>query len=283
MTGPQDPHEAGLAELLRQHRDEQLQSSVGRSLLRIIQRRRLLRILDGTEPLPAKSDLDFETLSSTPLIAQLWHILYAIARSCSEIQSNRSQSELLSQTLNRAFSVHSDLVSWQESLFLDRKYQTIAMPKQDEITFPKMIHLFEDVHHAATWLTYWCGRVHLLRSLILGLDALLSRTHTAIFNLSKYELQVDLNSVIEDICASAPFMMEEVNEKGELIINSERKALGAFYLLWGIHVANSVESMPLDQRRWILNCLSQIGHSRGIKLAFRSRDRWLALHKDTLK
>jgi hypothetical protein len=66
-------------------------------------------------------------------------------------------------------------------------------------------------------------------------------------------------------------MLGEIGEKGELITGLPGKAVGAVLASHALKVANSMQDIPMTQRRRILERLAHIGHARGIKAAVQSR------------
>lgn len=282
MKAPTDPHETGLTELIRIRGEEQLQSPAGRSLFRVIQAKRQIRALDGTSFQPTRGSSDTIALSHIPVRVQLWQLLYDVSDSCSKIQNLISQAVntdslgniALIGALQNAYSIYSRLLLWQNTIPADWIYGVLSLDGLHEAAYPSRLYFFNDIHQGATWMTFWCSRIHLLEKLIEGQTSL-QNTGLAAAIPSHNDLHTDILTVVDDICASGPYMLGEINEYGALRVGSVGKGLGAFYFLRGLHVANMVDDIECNRRRWIRDCLLKIGHSRGIKMALRSRNRYM--------
>jgi hypothetical protein len=285
---PKDRHEDGLLELLRLRGMEQLSTEIGKSLYQTVYGRMQVRELDGNPPQSFPFHVDIPTPDSvTPSsnTKSLWGLLARVSRSCVQIQSailNHSDNDGISLTeaVESGDLLRTELLAWKVDIPQDVKYQRLDLPssvKEQETlsSFPTKLFIFTDIQHGALWIGYWCSLIHLMSMLRRGLKTLLLiNENQLVLNL----LQILKNGILEavdDICASVPYMIGDIDEKGRLRIASATKAMGAFYLLRGLHIANRVQAIPFAQREWILDRLFHIGHARGIKTALKSRTSWL--------
>ena len=76
----------------------------------------------------------------------------------------------------------------------------------------------------------------------------------------------------DNVCNSVPFMLSEVDRTGALKPPGRGKAVGAYFLIWALHVAGSVEVLPRSQQDWIAGRLLHIGHVVGIQQALVLRE-----------
>lgn len=280
----------------------QLQSPIGKSLFRLIHGKLQIRELEGSSQQYARPEFDLGILSPYPLRVRLWNLLRQVSQTCTvvhDIRARHRQGIGVSDTevqdaARKASSVYAHLVAWRHSLTPDCRYSSISpsfLYTPDTRNYAAKLYVFTDVHQAAMWIGYWCSCIHILQALSHANDLLLlqqetspvlPRDHSGQEPKSLFEsdhLRVCLLTVVDDICASAAYMLGEIDENGDLRVllgpRSQWKALGPFYLLRGLHVANLVHGIPAAQRRWMLDRLGQIGHTWGIRAALRARKDWL--------
>ncbi|KAH7014225.1 uncharacterized protein B0I36DRAFT_369204 [Microdochium trichocladiopsis] len=176
-----------------------------------------------------------------------------------------------------------------------------------DAVFPRQYYLFHSVQHGAMWLGYWCAQVHLLHIYHVALHRL---APPAMLGVSPSEGVVAhrelvgrrLRATVDDICASVPYMMNEIDGRGSPITppnpgggggggeggrqagesNAMTTSLGAFFLLRGLYVVISSlgGNLAASRRAYVLATLSRIGHVKGIKLALGARDAYIREHGD---
>ncbi|KAF2180525.1 hypothetical protein K469DRAFT_639411 [Zopfia rhizophila CBS 207.26] len=290
---PWRPHENGLDAILDMRGVEHLNSPIGQSLFRLIQARRQVESLDGKTPQPPiSSNSKIDIIRPTPIRAQYFRLLRSVALASGKLQAIISQLSTFSvsaiesnEALENALIVKDQLLSWPASLPFSWRYQTITPPSLspgdlDRPVYNTKFIIFKDIHQGAMWIGYWCSVIALLRNLLntfVFLEASDIPHGIPPTHMSKVSLRMSLLSIIDDLCASGPYMLGEIDEWCGLRNGSMGKGIGAFYFLRGLHVANMVEGVELDlvRRKWILDCLMKIGYSKGIRLALRSRKRWI--------
>ena len=190
----------------------------------------------------------------------------------------------LSEAVQDASGLYCRMIAWQRSVPERWRYRThVVTPtegaRREYFTYPAKRYTFTDFNYGAIWIGYWRSHVYLFQKIIEGLDRL-PRVASGSSSLSRGELRAGLVATAEDICASVPYMLGEIDEKGHEKVKPRSRGLGALLLLIGLDAVNSVDDLPLIQRRCILRQLHYIGHSQGIKMALRTRDEWLEKHKD---
>jgi hypothetical protein len=250
----------------------------------IIQERSRVMALDGTAPqlIPVEPKFDLRMLRPFPLNDHLWRLLHEASECVSAMKSLVSQLSYtesvipdLLQGVQTGLFTQARLVGWQNIIPEEWNPKDVAIGSEygghlDKTIFPTRLYGFKCIRHAALWICFWCSRMHLLEALIASLDHLPGPQRVN-FHCCRKTLRHDLLTVIEDVCASASFMLGDIDENGCLSMSQNCKGLGPFFLLRGIHVANMVEDVPAHIRMWILKCLDRIGHAKGFKLALRSK------------
>jgi hypothetical protein len=254
-----------------------------------------IQALSGT-PGRTVPDVDSNALQPSASGSEFWSLLQEASASSAQIQHTMLRSSvegvpadaLFNDTLLRVSSVYSRLLSWPNSVPERLKYKVLLLPlgpdsfKRTEC-MTKSFYLFNSIQHAAMWIGFWVGCIHLAQSLLQGYRMFFRRSsassNSAAFASSVADIWERLLMTIGDICASAPYLLGDVNERGQLNIGGKTKALGGFFLLRALVVANSVEDLPIGLRRSLLDLLARIGTSVGIKNALRYKEGWLASHQ----
>jgi hypothetical protein len=288
------PHDAAAAEIVRQRWVTQPCSNINDGLNRTVKAHSIIRTLcepfdDGN--LNMYNDYVPNTSS---LGSSLWPLLSKASMSRLKLQATVSQIPIskchpgtnFNEALQNAVDTYSQLISWSSSVPSEWTFNIFTLLQDhgsDETQFAlKQIHAFRNIQLAALWMIYWCGCIHLVQSLIEGYH--IFRTGYACqsdYNgpvMSERSLRDSLSTFVDKICSSAPYLLGDVDNNGEVKIGAESKGLGAFFLLRGLRTANSVDSLSLYQRHLILDYLDRIGSAFGIKSASHARTRWLASH-----
>lgn len=228
-------------------------------------------------------------LSPLPLRLELWRLLRQASVSCSLIHEAISQTPLkgekqigaLTTALRQGLCTKTAMESWRTVVPSEWEYRIVRMPQIDleneELAESAVLFLFKDVHQGGMWLGYWVAYIRLLQNLLLVI-ALLSQRSGFVY---QSEIQSDLFNAIGCIVSSIPYMMNDVDEQGQIRTKDETRDLGPYFLLFGLHVANSIDDIPLPMRRNILDAMFRIGHVKGVRLALLSRNAWLRSNPST--
>lgn len=279
-----NPHEDGLQTLLRMRGSAQIDTPLGRGLLRTIHSNIQISRLDGKAPPPSNTDRVMKALSPLPMRMLLWQLLHEVSASCHRLRAilagadegKEYPTRELFQAFEAAQSLHSRLLSWSSLIPPDWGYRVCTLPFSapsglESVQLYQRVYLFDSIMHAGMWVGYWCSRIHLSQHLI-SILALLSQTlDVTVFSLSQDALRSELSTIVDDVCASAAYLLGHVDGQGELMVGKQGKQLGAYFLLRGLYVSSTVDAISDSQRQQILDYLFHIGHARGIQLALR---RW---------
>ncbi|KAI0108911.1 hypothetical protein GGR51DRAFT_513554 [Nemania sp. FL0031] len=277
-----DPHAKGLMELLRLRGASRPCTSSGNGLLRIIHSRVHMNAVGGLSP----SRIDAEDVTAVDLPSdqiEFWRRIREASQRCVEAQrviSVAGQDSFISEvmkSLDHVLSAYLSLLDWQADLPASWLYQSYAHESQ-EGTFPGKYHVFKNIHHGATWISFWCTLVYVLQTLVRVSSWSAVRRILGPSWDQNWDLSKRLRDTVADICASVPYMMTDVDQSGLPTVGKDGKALGAFILLRGLYVAICVEEIADVQQEYILRTLLRIAHVRGIKLALRPRNRWFSEH-----
>ena len=156
---------------------------------------------------------------------------------------------------------------------------SVIAPSTSGIFLPSLIYLFPTLSTAGMWAVFWCTRLKLIETMI-DLSTLLRNAKFMLGpELDEYALHTTLLACVDDILACVPYLLGELDESGALNLGSHGKSIGAYYLLWPLHVAGTVTQALLQQVGrfwWIMDRLTQIGDMFGVKQAHVLRDYRLA-------
>lgn len=74
----------------------------------------------------------------------------------------------------------------------------------------------------------------------------------------------DLPEIVNGILSSVPYLLGDVDQNGNLICPQQRKAAGAYALLWPLRLINHLNVIDSGQRAWIMERLTYIRNVFGI-------------------
>ena len=212
----------------------------------------------------------------------LWDGLEQVRLSCCKMNSLMESIvwpdlKELGQVISEAMLVSEALSAWKNNLPESWRCKVIESPMSPK-AFRSRFYTFSSLSHTKPWIAFWCGRIRLLQSLcrltetalLLGLPQEQAPT--------PLQFQQEMLQIVDDICASTPFILGEMDAYGNLSFGSLGRGIGAFFLVRCLHVANSVNRVPPNQRAWILDTMQKIGHRWGIRSPLRARAEWLDMH-----
>ncbi|KAI1131827.1 hypothetical protein F5Y10DRAFT_232635 [Nemania abortiva] len=284
-----DPHARGLVELSRLRGTSRPSTSSGNELLRIIHSRVHMNSVGGLFPSRIDAQYDIEAADLPPRQVELWRLIRETSQRCVEARGVISasshgvlKSEMI-KSLDHVLSAYISLLDWQVALPSSWLYQSYKTSTQDEHesqqdTHPEKYHIFKNIHHGATWISFWCTIIYALQILVRVSSLPVLQHVLGPSWYQTWDLRKRLRDTVDDICACVPYMMADVDQSGLPTVGKDGKALGSFILLRGLYVAICVEEIASVQRDYILGTLLRISHVKGIKLALRPRNRWFSQH-----
>ncbi|KAI0876920.1 hypothetical protein GGS24DRAFT_449443 [Hypoxylon argillaceum] len=284
-----DPHAKGLMELLRLRGTSRHSTGGGDDLLRIIHSRVHMNSVGGLFPSRIDAEYDAEAVDFPPHQAELWRLIRATSERCAKARGvipasgqGVFKSEVI-KSLDHVLSSYLGLLHWQAAIPSSSSYQSYKPLALDgrgsqQEDFPGKYHVFKNIHHGATWISFWCTLVYALQTLVHVSSLPVVQQVLGLSWEQSWDLKTRLRDSVDEICACVPYMMADVDQSGLPTIGKDGKALGSFILLRGLYVAICVEEIASVQREYILRTLLRIAHIRGIKLALRPRNRWFSQH-----
>ena len=182
---------------------------------------------------------------------------------------------------DEAVSLDNELQTWAETVI--EKFPTYQYKEliNDPAAQPEIIHIYHNIFIASVWCFYRCSRLILLLDLI-DYEARFRRAAITPFASADHQQQqqpksagwqATITTMVDEICASVPFLLGDLDAGGNLQCGAGRMALGGMFLLWPLQVIGVADVMSRTQRVWIKEILRQMGYTMGIKQAITLRDR----------
>jgi len=268
-------HGPGQMELLRLRGVEQFRTLRGRSIYHLIYSRQCLQDLDQRRGIINSLDATFEHLHLGSHAMKLARILAKVTELYSAVpdvlieRSRRIGWELraldLEQEMHRWIDVVSEALHYRSFL---PSHPSLNTDLSTSHHYPQTVYTFNNIRAATGWNVVWCGRIYLLQSMLEYRNGLTAQESQESALPSKSEISHNLQDTVDNVCATVPFLLGEVDSHGALNTESRPRALGGYYLVWPLHVAGSVRCLSFAQEAWIANRLMHIGNVFGIKQAF---------------
>jgi hypothetical protein len=144
-----------------------------------------------------------------------------------------------------------------------------SRPTSDTVTpsCPSRIDIYPTRQVSYLWNALRCAWLHLCRSLIdlqlFAADHGLVDVACSVDLPSVEESYTALAELIEDICASVPYFLGDVDQNGDLSTADESRQTG-FWLMWLLHRICAIPGLDPGLRAWIVTLFERIGN-RGLK------------------
>ena len=194
-----------------------------------------------------------------------------------DLTQQPTQQQLV-QILHQGISLDVELQSWSERISEPYHYKELCIassPRQPTSHLlpmqPSNVHVYNDIWVASLWNHYRFARIRLLETLVdcesrldfpENLEMRLQESSISLRNWNETIIKM-----VDDICASVPFLTGDIDVQGNLNGGFHGIALGGYYLLWPLHVASSAKSIGADQKAWIKGRLRHLGMVMGINQA----------------
>jgi hypothetical protein len=287
-----DPHEKATTEIMRLRRpDHESLSNRSSSLSRtVLIRKEIHSMMEGTDSSSmevGKRYVETKQSIGSSLRTLLRDVFIASKRLevCTEALGTATAPQMQAFTLAWEFAanVYNQLMLWPSTLPPAWKRKACHLPVtlahiDGMVNCEGQVYVFSSLQHGAIYGAYQCSCIHLCQSLRKAYRFIHRQSHGSSFAPSEEGVLETLNSTIDDVLGTSPFMLGDVNSVGEANLSVEKRALGAFFLLRSVYVALSVDTLSQAQLRKFLELLRRIGTEFGIQTASNRRDKWLAQH-----
>ena len=187
----------------------------------------------------------------------------------------------LLQTINIFEAEDRTFEKWAASAANPYTYGTInrqtllAHGNRARIPLPEVIHYYQDAWITGFWNVYRFARVILLQTLarltmrvslypeLAPMTTRMDRVREKVFR--------EVDTMVNDICASIPYTLGKVDAGGWITRNPEKslsnKAISGYTSVWPLRLALMVGTPTDSQKRYIFDQLAYIEGSMGIKQA----------------
>ncbi|KAF2104577.1 hypothetical protein NA57DRAFT_70782 [Rhizodiscina lignyota] len=198
-----------------------------------------------------------------------------------ELETLDTTAEAVSEIATAINDLDEELGEWTETV-PDEWYCSV-MPFEAETMKSDDIGTDHALIYSSIWVATFWNSYRSLRIFAGGLLERCVRLHRTVDPAADdliFENKPSSKDLAEDICASVPFFLGYTGGNGERkfpypqhIPQRPAYIVCAYQLMWPLYVAGSVQSLPLERRRWVARRLAYIGHSVGIKQAVALSER----------
>lgn len=155
------------------------------------------------------------------------------------------------------------------------RYQTVYLSPNDALPADGMVQVHHDFYTAYIWAACRSKRAHLCEvslhclSLLgcqLGAKDLSSKLKNLCLDenlLTRFECII--KDMISGICATAPFMLGDIDSAGKLALERKRMPLTGYMLLWPLLVARASSNKGSEMEAWINRRFECIDSEMGIR------------------
>ena len=188
------------------------------------------------------------------------------------------QITALKKSIDAGAILDEKLTTWSKRASGYYKYTMVEAPDSSPPNTPfvsqtrPLIHVYSSTAMAGLWNLYRCVRILLLECLQSCSSR--QRESTA-WEPSPLDADADtsedidripqeIKDLIDNICASVPYLLGEVDQEGNLRQPQQRKAVGGFMLLWPLRLIFIKGLGTPLQKHWIGKRLSYIRNVLGI-------------------
>ena len=184
-----------------------------------------------------------------------------------------------SNTILSGLRLEQRLETWSDQATGNFRYRSTILhgslsPKSAGAQVAHPIYLYSSFTMAQLWMVYRVARIILLHCLMRYVAKRAEcGTHGPSCeetNRLEQRATATIRDLVDDICASVPYMLGDVDQDGTLQHSHQGKAIGGFFLLWPLRTALWVGIASPEQRTWIMRRLDYIKNVLGIQMATKS-------------
>ena len=279
-------HRAGLSMLLQLRGTKQLETERGRTLFRHV--RSMYRIFNyntGSRPLALIEEFDrHEAESGAAESAAISNLSHRVANYCADFQAFYSSSHTLEEFaigntnfLNQGDDLKAEILQWQSSLtddmFIGSRHT--SLPSLDQGPHPPFLMTYAD--------TWRMNTSNLFRTCLVFLNEVMFLCATGLENPDHPRFAAEPSShalsphnqgyvketrgLIDDLCASMPFYLDDIDASANLTPDSMKSGIKAFLAIWALWIAKSSALAETRQQLYAEQALKRIGGVWGNQLA----------------
>ena len=181
----------------------------------------------------------------------------------------------LSDIIAQGIHLDARLAEWSSKLSGNFRYESVdaltnlALSGTCAPQTASAVHIYSSISMAYLWNLHRCARILLNDSLIY---CLLRSEELNIANVvrdeqsdSRAELSEKISGLVDDICASVPYLLGEINQEGNLQRSPHNRAVGGYFLLYPLRVTLALNRASPAQNMWIVKQLEYIKNIFGIQ------------------
>jgi len=243
----------------------------------------LERNLSQGRQLSTEARLSPNKAQEQPII-QMRELRYATCQMAISVKQVFERKDLDTDSINTlsSLSVSGDLLNdrwktWEHETFKLYKYQTLDTTQcwpPGTFLAPKeasTIHIYGSLTIGSVWNGYRTTRLYLLQHLI-HIASYLNDVNSAATEPSTNRASIarfvsESQVLADDMCASVPYMLGEVDQQAMLRSARQAKAVGGLFMLWPLGSLLHLHFLPPDKVDWIKSRVAYIRDALGIQQA----------------
>ena len=206
-------------------------------------------------------------LASAKDILQLFNLDADTTRSLSEViaQGKQLDHRLEQWSINVEDKYKYKIIQPLHHLLFDAPVSSQVLSSIHIYSSSSMAHLW-NIHRGARLLLLQCIRRCIMRKTDY------ETSHLVVPSPKDHDSKIieQISGLIDDTCASVPYLLGEVDQGGNLQLTRTHRALGAYFLLWPLRAILWQESITPAQKTWITKRLEYIKNLCGLQAAMHN-------------
>lgn len=212
------------------------------------------------------------------LVCETCHMLARANEFLSQATFDADSTTTLSEITRLSNLLDQRLSAWSNEVSGSYRFTSIETP--DGFFCPSIgsdprsrntIHVYGNPVIAAMWNIYRGARIFLLYGLMKCLTrgqqcGVINSYCPKIIDMNR-QASDTLHDLFNDICASVPYLLGELDQQGNLQQCRQSKAVGGFLLLWPLRTILLLDMVDPVQKAWITKQLEHVKYSLGIHRA----------------
>ena len=236
--------------------------------------------LDESAAFSADEDQDLVVIQMRSLIYAVCHATKEMHNIIQRVRLDDDSLHSLSRLIRSSTLLDENMKTWEEQTYKTHQYHHVnaaqLWPPESPLAVgaPTTIHVYSSVSVASMWNLYRTTRLYLLKSISRSSSRLAHEQGQDAYSPGHKESEATLQSQMQrlsnDVCASIPYMLGEVDEEKHVQQNRHNKAAGGMFLLWPLGSLLPLGVLPPEQVAWVGERLDYIRNGLGIQHWVRS-------------
>ncbi|CAD6575153.1 MAG: hypothetical protein ASARMPREDX12_007132 [Alectoria sarmentosa] len=231
-----------------------------------------------TEFLVSNMRRDYSVKRLGGLVCETCHMLAKAYEFLSQTAFDADSTTTLLEITRLSNLLDQRLSAWSNEVSRDYRFTSIETPdgffcpsNDSDPRSRNTIHVYGNPVIASMWNVYRGTRITLLYGLMKCLTGgqlcgAIDSDCPEIVDMNRQSLDT-LHELFNDICASVPYLLGEIDQQGNLQQCRQSKAVGGFLLLWPLRTTLFLDMVDPVRKAWNTKQLEHVKYSLGIQRA----------------